>query len=160
MNMEDVLILEDDCHFFTWAEHSLRASRDFIQNAKWEILYLGANRQIYRNNNTHIYKAKITPVTDHIVEISECGTTHAIMYRRPFMKKIVELFPTDEAFFQQTFGGEENQYVYDVFLSHFTFIRNIPKYCFRPILCGQTESYSDVQHSYSDYTKEMLDSWK
>lgn len=152
LGVEKVLILEDDCRF-------IKSDRLNIINNSYDILYLGCNRKIYKNNNTLIYTSHIEHVNENIVKISECGTTHSIIYSKSFIEKIVKLYPTDECFFQKAFTLDEKYYIYDVFLNHFTQTNNIQKYCVYPIMCTQSESFSDIQFCNTSYGYEIENSW-
>ena len=47
-----------------------------------------------------------------IVKISECGTTHSIIYSRLFIEQVIKLYPTDECFFQKAFTLDEKYYIF------------------------------------------------
>jgi GR25 family glycosyltransferase involved in LPS biosynthesis len=152
LGMEKVLILEDDCKF-------IDTDRLHVLNNSYDILYLGCNRKIYKDNNSLIYTSEIEHVNENIVKISECGTTHSIIYSRLFIEQVIKLYPTDECFFQKAFTLDEKYYIYDVFLNWFTQINNIHKYCVYPIMCTQIESFSDIQFCNTSYGDEIENSW-
>jgi GR25 family glycosyltransferase involved in LPS biosynthesis len=60
--MEKVLILEDDCKF-------IDTDRLHVLNNSYDILYLGCNRKIYKDNNSLIYTSEIEHVNENIVKI-------------------------------------------------------------------------------------------
>ncbi len=151
LNLNKVLILEDDCKF---VNNNLNFTLD-----DYEILYLGCNRKIYKNENKLIYISGIEKINDSIVKITECGTTHAIMYSRSFIEKIMDLYPSDSLFFQKAFTLDERYYIYDVFLNWFTQTNNIQRYCVYPIMCTQYESFSDIQLCHTNYEEEIQNSW-
>lgn len=144
-----VLILEDDCRFI----HT-----DIIHNS-YDILYLGCNRKIYKNSNNTIYLSQIESVNDHVVKISECGTTHAIVYSRKIIEQILSFYPDDDCFFTKAFGADESYYIYDIFLNWFTQINSIQKHCVYPIMCTQCDSFSDIQFCNTSYDLEIKNSW-
>lgn len=152
LNLNKVLILEDDCKFIN-VENLKFITNDF------DILYLGCNRKIYKNNNNLIYLSDIEKVNDNIVKIKECGTTHAIMYSKNFINKIIEMYSTDDIFFQKAFTLEEKYSVYDIFLNWFTEQNSIQKYAMYPIICSQYESFSDIQYCNTNYDEEIINSW-
>lgn len=151
LNLNNILILEDDCKF-------INKKLNFTFN-DYDILYLGCNRKIYKNENKLIYISDIEKVNENIVKINECGTTHAIMYSRYFIQKVIDLYPSDSLFFQKAFTLDEKYYIYDVFLNWFTQTHDIQKYCVYPILCTQSESFSDIQFCYTNYDEEIQKSW-
>lgn len=152
LNLESVLILEDDCKFIN-CENLNQINKNV------DILYLGCNRKIYKNNNNLTYLSKIYKVNDFMVKIDECGTTHAILYSKKVINKIIDLYPTDEIFFQKAFTFEEKFFIYDNFLNWFTEQNNIQKYAMCPVLCTQFESFSDIQYCNTNYESEILNSW-
>jgi GR25 family glycosyltransferase involved in LPS biosynthesis len=152
LELNNVLILEDDCYFI----NSDKLSK---LNDSYDILYLGCNRKIYRNNDSLIYISKTEKVNEDIVKINECGTTHSIFYSKRIIKKIIEMYPTDEIFFQKAFTLDEKYSVYDIFLNWFTEVNNIQKYCIYPIMCIQCESFSDIQFRNTNYGEEIKQSW-
>ena len=149
--LNNVLILEDDCRFI----NQIKLSE--INNV-YDILYLGCNRTIYKNNNELVYTSKIERVNDTTVKISECGTTHSIIYSKYFINKVIDMYPTDEVFFQKAFTLEERYSIYDVFLNWFTQVYNIQKYSLYPIICTQRTSFSDIQFVNTNY-EEIENSW-
>lgn len=155
-NLASVLILEDDCQFIRQPEMEIG---EFINSPKCEILYLGCNLKIFRNSNKTVFLAKKRSVGPFISEVSDCGTTHAIIYKRSLISKLMDLFPTDESFFQRAFGGNEESFIYDVFLSTFTTRVGVRKYAVDPILCTQVESFSDIAQATVDYAGPMASSW-
>jgi len=162
MQLKNILILEDDCVFFDYFKPILfdKEVEEFLENNEWEIFYLGANRKIYKDNNKLIYLSKFNVVNDHVVEIGECGSTHSILFNKTFIEKIVEEYPTDELFYDKAFSLKDECSVYDNFLNYFTKDRSIKKYCIYPIICGQIDSYSDIQFANTSYNQEMIDSWR
>lgn len=152
LNLNNVLILEDDCKFIN-VEYLKYVKNEF------DILYLGCNRKIYRNNNNLIYLSDVEKVDNNIVKIKECGTTHAIMYSKNFINKIIDIYPKDDIFFQKAFTLEEKYSVYDIFLNWFTEQNNIQKYTMYPIICSQYDSFSDIQYCNTNYDEEIQNSW-
>lgn len=156
LNLNSVLILEDDCKFIRSIDSNIL---NFISTSNYQILYLGCNRKIYKNNNSLIYLSNVKKVTDSIYEVEECGTTHAILYSKQMISKIIEFYPTDDVFFKKAFDSDEQFYVFDNFLSRFTLNNSIKKYCVYPILCTQIDSYSDIQFCNTSYCAEIENSW-
>ena len=155
-DLDNVLILEDDCRFIRPIDD---ITINFINKDNWDMLYLGCNRRIYRNDNTLVYLSDITKVNDSIYEVKECGTTHAIVYSKNMIRKIVDFYPTDEIFFTKAFSLGESYFTYDIFLNMFTKDYNIKKHCVYPLICTQTESYSDIAFCDTSYETEILNSW-
>lgn len=152
LNLNNVLILEDDCKFIN--VDNLK----YITN-EFDILYLGCNRKIYRNENRNIYISNIEKINDYTVKISECGTAHSVLYSKNFINKIVEMYPNDMIFFEKAFTFEEQYYIYDIFLNWFTQINDIQKYSMCPIICSQFESFSDIEFYYANYDEQIKQSW-
>lgn len=152
LKLNNVLILEDDCKFINID------NLKYITN-EFDILYLGCNRKIYRNENRDIYLSNIEKINDYIVKISECGTAHAILYSKNFIDKIIEMYPNDVAFFEKSFTLEERYSIYDIFLNWFTEINKIQKYSMCPIVCSQYESFSDIEFYYANYDEQIKQSW-
>lgn len=96
-DFDNVLILEDDCKFIRSIDD---VTFKFIEDGNWDILYLGCNRKIYKNNDSLIYLSDVIKVNESIYEVKECGTTHAIVYSKNMIRKIVDFYPTDEIFLE------------------------------------------------------------
>lgn len=152
LELNNVLILEDDCYFINY-----KPLDNII--TKYDILYFGCNRKIYKNNNTLVYLSEIENVNADVVKITECGTTHAILYSRKIINRIIDMYPNDEIFFQKAFTLDEKYSTYDIFLNWFTQECDIQKYCVNPIMCTQIESYSDIQFCNVNYNDEIINSW-
>lgn len=154
-DLDQVLILEDDCFFNKYL--------DFIPPKEYPLFYLGCNLNIYKEE-TFDHTATVSKITDNIVELSECGTTHAIIYNKEFIDRIYYKFPTDEVFFNEAFSLDnfidKIPIAYDDFLNFYCKIYNIKRYCIYPIICNQIESYSDLQSVNTNYINELNESWK
>jgi GR25 family glycosyltransferase involved in LPS biosynthesis len=155
------LVLEDDCEFFDNMYEILNKKnvRDFIYSNSWEILLFGANKRIYSKNDTVVYHTDVTQINENIYQMKECGTAHAILYKKSYIDKVLNLFPTDEEFFRKAFTLEDKFYIWDAFMSHFTKELNTKIYCIYPIIAGQRASISSVAGCYVNYNKELQNSW-
>ena len=155
------LVLEDDCEFFNNAEEILskKSTLDFIYSNEWEMLLLGSNKRIYRNRATHVYHTDVKQVSEHIFEMKECGTAHAVLYKKSYIDKVLNLFPTDEEFFKKAFTLQEQWYVWDYFMSYFSQNYNTKIHSIYPIIAGQRQSLSNVQNRYVNYNKQLENSW-
>jgi len=154
--LESLLILEDDCIFSRPPDVEVF---DFLNNSRWDILFLGCNLKIHNSDGSDGYIARKRKVAAMISEVEECATTHAILYNKPLINKIIDFFPTDEHFFSQAFGSKQWLFTYDDFISKFTRDRGIKKYAVDPILCNQAESFSDIAQASVDYRDGISASW-
>lgn len=155
------LVLEDDCQFFDNAEEILskKSTQDFIYSNEWEMLLLGANKRIYRNHDVDVHHTKVKQVSEYVYEMEECGTAHAVLYKKSYIDKVLNLFPTDEEYFKKAFTMEEHWYVWDYFMSYFSQNYNTKIHCIYPIIAGQRKSFSTVQNEYVNYNKQLENSW-
>lgn len=155
-NLNKILILEDDCKFIKKIDDNIS---NIIKQVNQDLLYLGCNRKIYKNNASLIYLSDVKKINDYLYEVDECGTAHAIVYNKDVIKKIIDYYPTDEIFFERAFSLEESHSIYDIYINTFARNNNIKKYCIFPILCTQIDSYSNIQFYDASYEKEILNSW-
>lgn len=158
---DHTLVLEDDCQFFQNMEEILskKTTLDFINSNEWEMLLLGANKRIYKKNDSLIYHTDVKQVSENIFEMKECGTAHAVLYKKSYIDKVLSLFPTDEDFFRKAFTLEEHWYIWDNFINYFSQNFNSKIHCIYPIVAGQRASLSSVVNVQVDYNKELKNSW-
>jgi len=155
------LVLEDDCQFFNNMEEILfkKSTQEFIHSNEWEMLLLGANKRIYRDHDSKVYHTKVKQVSEHVFEMEECGTAHAVLYKKSYIDKVLSLFPNDEEYFKKAFTMEEHWYVWDYFMSYFPQHYNTKIHCIYPLIAGQRRSFSNVQNEFVNYNKQLQNSW-
>lgn len=104
-----LLFLEDDCDFRNL--HLLpQVLRELPKD--FDIFYLGAN----------VRDEKPVKVSQHIYRVTECWTTHAVVYRKPIVKFILDNHPGEsEQMFDNWLAGQLtrwNAYICKPFLAY------------------------------------------
>lgn len=131
-NLPQVLILEDDVTFIEDALSIYKRAWDSIQHHSWDMMYLGGNIKGYGEY-----------VDDHLIKVEQVNTTHAYIVKDSFYDTILELPSTPIIDYQYRKLSK----------SHKMFM------C-APMIAFQRESYSDLQKTSTNYTKDMLSNFK
>lgn len=131
LNVESILIFEDDVIFKDTAHLGL-ALMELPEN--WDVLYLGANiiENRPRRFNTHLWK------------LEDAWTTHAIAYRKPFIKYVAE-----------NYVGYDMG-MFDVWLSAQNKTHN--SFIVGPMICYQRPGKSGIWNTITDYTQTFVNS--
>jgi hypothetical protein len=121
---QTLLFLEDDCDFrnlHLMPQVMRELPKDF------DIFYLGAN----------IRDEKPERISQHIYRVRDCWTTHAVVYRKPIVKYILDNHP-----------GESEQ-MYDTWLA--TQLSNWKAYVCKPFLAYQRPRKSAIWNEVVNY---------
>ena len=131
-HVDGILVLEDDCVFqnMDMFDSIMMQLSSMTNDDLWDIFYMGANVKPYPNF--------IPPIklSDNIYRVFSAYTTHAVMYRRPIVQRIIQ---------------EYNGQMFDAFLDEHI-LRTSKSYICSPFLAVQRPSHSDLWNRTVDYT--------
>lgn len=81
-NLDNVLILEDDCFFVDDKLESIYLALKDLENINWDLLYIGSR-----------IKEKMIDFSQNLYRINKWGCGHATLYNRRAIKYILDLMP-------------------------------------------------------------------
>lgn len=132
---EPIMVFEDDVYFTNrlkdWDKIWETAPVD------WDLIFLGANHLLYKGG-------KLEEFSENWVKTNTSLTMHAIIWSPKGAQKFLDFSNS----FEQPLHKLE---VTDVTLSRFQKIANV--YAIYPGLAFQRPGYSDLENTYTDYTK-------
>jgi GR25 family glycosyltransferase involved in LPS biosynthesis len=127
-NINDFLIIEDDCEFHNDVHNLLPLYFSQVPN-DWNLLYFGGN------HNSESKKM----ISENIHRLTKTYTTHCYAVRKSFAKTLYERFNRDINTMMQA----------DVELSIIQ--KDYPCYGIIPHLAWQSDGFSDIVGEYRDY---------
>lgn len=130
---ETLLFLEDDVCFVEPKEIFHKAVEELPLN--WDILYLGAN-----------IREKPTRYSDHLFKVTNCWTTHAILYSKKVVEVILRDYPN------------ESERMYDNYLGEM--LKDLNAFIVAPMVAWQSAGHSDIWGHQINYNREFRDSQK
>lgn len=130
------LIFEDDVEFFLPPEQTLDILSKSISELPndWDMLYLGCNMDAFI-----AYQE-----TEHLAKLTGAFATHAYAVRRTLFTELNNLNRRIDVIHNDV------SYAYEV-------IPNYKVYQTIPMLCGQRDSWSDIERNTSSNSKMMLE---
>lgn len=149
-NIDNVLILEDDCLFIRDNLTNLYDALVDLSVINWDILYLGAR-----------IKSKMTDFSKGLYRISNFGCAHAVLYNKKIISNILNLLPSWDAGYDVWMDWVMKNDCFDVWLPR-VFGANADFFIFHPKqLCAlQKPGFSDINQKEADGIRIFLEEFE